>query len=249
MATVVMVHGAGNALWGPSSIKARWYPSLADGLAWHGVSIDEDDVAVAFYGDLFRADPERGYEPPLDIKATLASLADVLTAAEPGVDLDEMVKILAEQHLDRLLAQAGAYFADEGIRRAARQRVADTVGPDTRVLVAHSLGTVVAYESLCEHPEWAVTHFVTLGCPLAGDAVLEFVRPTARGGRGRFPGGLRSWTNIRNADDPACLNPVAERFSGAVDRLVDNGHRVHDPEPYLNNPVTGGAVAAGLAES
>jgi len=61
MATVVMVHGAGNALWGPSSIKARWYPALADGLAWHGVSIGEDDVAVAFYGDLFRADPERGY--------------------------------------------------------------------------------------------------------------------------------------------------------------------------------------------
>jgi hypothetical protein len=27
---------------------------------------------------------------------------------------------------------------------------------------------------------------------------------------------------------------------------VDNGHRVHDPEPYLNNRWTGQAVAAGL---
>ena len=51
---MVMVHGAGNALWGPASIKAKWYPALADGLAWHGATIAEDQVAVAFYGDLFR---------------------------------------------------------------------------------------------------------------------------------------------------------------------------------------------------
>ena len=246
MATVVMVHGAGNALWGPSSIKAKWYPALADGLAWHGVALPEDDVSVAFYGDLFRADPERGYEPPLDLAKTLSGVADLIKGADPHVDLDEMVKVLAEQHLDRLLAQVGAYFADEGIHRAAQRRIEEVVGPDTRVLVAHSLGTIVAYETLCRHPEWPVTHFVTLGSPLGGDIVLEFLAPAPEGGRGRFPGGLRSWTNVRNADDPACLHPLAERFPGAVDRVVDNGHRVHDPEPYLNNPVTGAAVAAGL---
>jgi len=52
-----MVHGAGNSLWGPASIRARWYPALSDGLAWHGVGVAESDVTVAFYGDLFRKDP------------------------------------------------------------------------------------------------------------------------------------------------------------------------------------------------
>ena len=38
------------------------------------------------------------------------------------------------------------------------------------------------------------------------------------------------------------------RFRGdVVEYKVDNGHRVHDPEPYLNNRWTGRAVAAGLA--
>jgi hypothetical protein len=29
---------------------------------------------------------------------------------------------------------------------------------------------------------------------------------------------------------------------------VDNGHRVHDPEPYLNNRWTGQAVAVALTD-
>jgi len=243
-----MVHGAGNALWGPASIKAKWYPALVDGLAWHGVSIAEDDVEVAFYGDLFRADPERGYEPPLDLKAALTTLSSVVESVDHDVDLDELVKSLAEQHLDRLLAQAGAYFADEGIRRGAKARVEGAVGEDTRVLIAHSLGTVVAYEALCENPTWPVTDFITIGSPLGGDIVFKCLEPVPDGAKGRFPEGLRRWTNVRNADDPACLHPLAERFEGAVvDREVSNGHRVHDPEPYLNNPVAGGAVAEGLA--
>ena len=74
MTRVVMVHGAGNDLWGPASIKAKWFPALADGLAWHGVEIEPADVQIAFYGDLFREDPERGYEPPVDKAAAIASI-------------------------------------------------------------------------------------------------------------------------------------------------------------------------------
>jgi len=79
--------------------------------------------------------------------------------------------------------------------------------------------------------------------------VAEFLDPPAEHGRGAFPGSLLAWTNVRNADDPACAHPVAAMFDGALDRVVDNGHRVHDPEPYLNNPVTGAAVAAALARA
>ncbi len=63
-----MVHGAGNSLWGPASIRARWYPALSDGLAWHGSGWRSPTCTVAFYGDLFRKDPERGYDPQFDLK-------------------------------------------------------------------------------------------------------------------------------------------------------------------------------------
>jgi len=243
-----MVHGAGNSLWGPASIRAKWYPALIDGLAWHGVEVDESDVEVAFYGDLFRKDPERGYDPQFDIKELLASASSVLAAHDPDVDLDELVKLLADQHLDRLLAQAGAYLERDDIRHRARARLEAVIGPDTEVVIAHSLGTVVSYETLCLHPEWEVNGLVTMGSPLGGDMILGLIDPAPVAGRGIFPAGARRWVNIRNADDPACIRPVTEVFDGPVtERLVDNGHRVHDPEPYLNNPTTGAAVAAMLA--
>jgi hypothetical protein len=123
MSRIVMVHGAGNDLWGPSSIKARWFPALADGLAWHGVEIDERDVTVAFYGDLFREDPQEGYEPAVDKAAAVATLESLVKRLDPHVDLDELTKMLAETHFDRLLAQAAAYLQQPSLRRASRARV------------------------------------------------------------------------------------------------------------------------------
>jgi hypothetical protein len=41
--------------------------------------------------------------------------------------------------------------------------------------------------------------------------------------------------------------PVRERFGDRVEEfLVDNGHRAHAAEPYLNSPPTGAAIAAAL---
>ncbi len=132
MAKIVMVHGAGNSLWGPASIKARWYPALCDGLAWHGVEVEEADVEVAFYGDLFRRDPERGYDPDLDLAALLSQASGVVSAGEHDLDLDELVKLLIDQHLDRLLAQAAAYLEQRppsGRRRGPGWRLSSAPTP------------------------------------------------------------------------------------------------------------------------
>ena len=37
MASIVLVHGAFNELWGPNELKARWLPAVRDGLWHHGV--------------------------------------------------------------------------------------------------------------------------------------------------------------------------------------------------------------------
>ncbi len=243
-----MVHGAGNDLWGPASIKARWLPALADGLAWHGVAIAPDEVTVAFYGDLFRGDPERGYVPPVDPAAALAEIEQVIAGVDPTIDLAELTKQLQENHFDRLLAQAAAYLQGPDLRAQAQARVEAAVSDDTRVVVAHSLGTLVAYETLCRHPEWGVTDLVTMGCPLASDLIHARLEPCPADGVGCWPGSVQTWTNVADPDDPAARAALGGCFAGSVtDRKVDNGHRVHDPEPYLNNPWTGRAVADGLA--
>lgn len=245
-----MVHGAGNDLWGPASIKAKWFPALVDGLAWHGVRIDEEDVEVAFYGDVFRPDPERGYLPPVDASKAIATVTSVIADHDPTVDLHELVKVLTEHHFDRLLAQAAAYIQQPEVREAAQARLEEVVGPDTELIIAHSLGTLVAYEALCAHPEWRVTSFVTVGCPLANDVVHPRLEPCPVAGQGIWPGSVRRWVNVADPNDPAAATPLAGRFEGQIAEFaVDNGHRAHDPEPYLNNRWTGEAVAAGLEGS
>jgi pimeloyl-ACP methyl ester carboxylesterase len=123
----------------------------------------------------------------------------------------------------------------------------ETVGPETQLIVAHSLGTLVAYEGLCAHPEWGVTTLITIGCPLANEVVHPWLEPCPVDGRGVWPGSVRRWVNVADRNDPAAASSLADRFDGrVVEFTVDNGHRAHDPEPYLNNRWTGEAVADAL---
>ena len=63
------------------------------------------------------------------------------------------------------LQQVRQYMTHPEVRQAVQDRVATEVGKDTRVVVGHSLGSVVAYEALCAHREWPVRALVTLGSP------------------------------------------------------------------------------------
>ncbi|QDI68576.1 hypothetical protein CD934_07710 [Streptomyces calvus] len=72
---------------------------------------------------------------------------------------------------DRLLIsnlkQVRRYFTEPELRDAVRARAAELITSDTRVVVGHSLGSVVAYEVLCAlRPERPPLTLVTLGSPL-----------------------------------------------------------------------------------
>jgi hypothetical protein len=45
----------------------------------------------------------------------------------------------------------------------------------------------------------------------------------------------------------ACESSLTDQFGPRVEEFViDNGHRAHSPEPYLNSRPTGAAIAAAL---
>jgi hypothetical protein len=160
---------------------------------------------------------------------------------------------LAERALLADLRQVRLYLADPKVRRAARERVAAVVDDATRVLVGHSLGTVVAYEALCAHPEWPVRTLVTLGAPL-GIRNLIFDRlqpppePAGKGLMGRWPGSVASWVNVADAGDVVALvKDLRPAFGARVECcMVSNGARAHAVSPYLAAPETGAAIMAGL---
>ena len=147
------------------------------------------------------------------------------------------------------LKQVRRYMTEPDLRAAAQARVAAAIGPDTRVVVAHSLGSVLAYEALCANPGWPVTDLVTVGSPLGVRSVIfDRLTPPPVDGVGAWPGGVECWTNIADPGDIVALPAIlADRFGQRVrDKRITNGVRMHDLLRYLTAPTTGTAIAEGL---
>lgn len=148
------------------------------------------------------------------------------------------------------LKQVRRYLTDPDLREQARARVWACIGPTTRVVVAHSLGSVVAYETLCAHPGHPVRALVTLGSPLGiANLVFDRLDPAPTQGRGRWPGPSDlAWTNIADQGDVVALTKdLRSQFGQDVQTaLVHNGAHAHAATAYLTDPLTGSAIAGGL---
>lgn len=280
MTRVVLVHGIAQQHKGPESLLTDWYPALSDGVTLNGGALDRKDVAMAFYGDLFRLPGHRGVGVPdwdaSDVEEGLEE--DLLLAwweaaakAEQPVPGPELAARGRTPHrvqraldalshsaffaglADRLLIsdarQVRRYFTDPDVRTAVRARLLDTLTERTEVVIAHSLGSVVAYETLCAHPELPDLTLITLGSPLAVHGlVLDRLDPPPYTDRARWPACVTRWTNIADRGDAVALNKeLAPVFGPRVtDRLVHNGAKAHDVRPYLTARETGEAVATAL---
>jgi predicted alpha/beta hydrolase family esterase len=229
MARVVLVHGAFNELWGPNELKARWLPAVRDGLWHHGIELEADDADKL-------------------IESTRAGIADALTDSDMGDSIAALCEAAGEATFDRTVDMIAMMTTEPDLRQRMQERVERLIGDDTRVVVAHSLGTAVSYTSLVNHPEWPIHTFVTLGSPLGVPAVFDSVVVHKEAdGTGAWPGSVQRWVNVRAHRDKAASVSLAERFGPRVEEcFIDNGHRAHAPEPYLNAGPTGAAVAEAL---
>ena len=170
---------------------------------------------------------------------------DVLSRSKFFASIAESV----EEYIVADLKQVTAYFRDTDVRGKIQARVAKAVGDDTRVMVGHSLGSVVAYECLCAHPEWGVRTLVTLGSPLGiRNLVFDQLSPRPVGGQGAWPGSVLRWFNIADRGDiVALVKDLRAGFGDKVENyLVHNGSDAHSVRPYLTAKETGNAVASGL---
>lgn len=241
---------------------------------------DHVDLDIAFYGDLFRPKGTKAVGgPPLDatditdevdrelLDAWWAEAArvDHVPGLEAGTKARTPVWVqralnalsssaffagVSQHMLIADLRQVRLFLTDPRVKARVLERVAAVVTPDTQVIIGHSLGSVVAYEALCAHPEWAVRALVTIGSPL-GVANIVFDRLTPRpvGERGEWPGSIAAWTNIADGGDVVALQKALMRQFGprVRDILIYNGATAHDVIPYLTAEETGSAVAAGLS--
>ncbi len=269
-AEVVGVHGIGNRQPGRTPGEAaailggRWTPALRRGL---GVG-SQGDAVVAYYAHQLAGETAQGVGDPaqltepeqqllLDWAAALGAPTEVAQGrlTQPArVAADWIARRFGLDHAYvRLLVttfcrEVCTYLTDPDRRAAVRDTVADTITTARpRVLLAHSLGSVVAYETLWARPDLPVELLVTLGSPLGmPDVVFDRLQPGPTQGRGRRPPGVRRWINIADPGDIIAVpRGLATSFTGIGADLttpigVFNFHKVTG---YLSCTTTAAALA------
>jgi hypothetical protein len=200
------------------------------------------DLSVAYYGQ--HVNP--GFADDLAMLGSRerAILADWVAQFGPDLDPMEAAEWLARTYgpATRLFGLAFArevhtYFSDPQCREAARIAVAKAiVGRRPDVLVAHSLGSVVAYETLWAHQDCDVPLLVTLGSPLAMPGI---VRNRLEHGEAARPPRVRRWVNLADVADIVALpsSGLGARFDG-VERdipIAAGMWEFHTPGAYLRS--------------
>jgi hypothetical protein len=134
-----------------------------------------------------------------------------------------------------------AYLSDQVIRAKINQGVRQALTPGVpTVVVAHSLGSVVAYTLLKEEGKaagWDVPLLVTVGSPLSVTAIKKAVAPN------KHPACVGKWLNALDPRDTVALYPM-DRANFPIDPLIENKVDVenktenrHGISGYLDDPV------------
>lgn len=150
----------------------------------------------------------------------------------------------------RFFGELNTYFTEAGRRDQVIADVAaaiDGFGP--RVVIAHSLGSVVAYETLWSRPHPEIDLLLTLGSPLAmPDIVFDRLAPH-HGPRG-IPPGVKRWINVADTGDLIAIpvGGIAKHFTGLTADLTERigAFAFHRVTEYLSSRSVAGILSAHL---
>lgn len=178
----------------------------ADGIATRGAVADDyaaflEDVAIQLShddkvthreieGELGAVPGTRGPENWEWVQAVIRAI----DRRTPGV---------SDYSIGKLLRDVFVYVNDSRTRREINRIVAAALTTEPTVIVAHSLGTVVAYEVLREHVGNSVPRLITVGSPLGIRAIRDKLATPLT-----VPVGVRDWYNAFDDRDVVALYPL-----------------------------------------
>lgn len=257
MTRVVGVHGIRKYHYFANNGRSAELAATAISADWSTwLSYPSDRLQVAYYAHLLhRGAPQGAADDPAMLTPTaqgiLVSLVDELIGT-PRLAQGERTAG-ARAAADWLTRHCGAvtravvlafcrevdtYLSDQRRRVKVRDAVATAVrAHEPTVLIAHSLGSVVAYETLWAHRDLAVDLLITIGSPLAlPKAVFPRLVPGPVDERGARPPGARCWINMADVGDVVAIprGGLGDYFSGVKDVDVVIGKTAfHSAQYYL----------------
>ncbi len=213
---ILLVHGRGMLASDTAATRKMWLNALAAG----GKTItslpllSERDVRVVWYADVLdprsaagcdyaatdtRTRRNAAIDPDLKaLVATVGSLFDMITSVVADTE--------SISHLRALSADA-SFLADSRKRCASEQRLADAIDRARRegrpvILVAHSLGSLVAYDYLSARSDTGlVQRFITVGSMVGSTELRQLLIGGDASDTLTRPAGVKSWTNVRHEND------------------------------------------------
>jgi pimeloyl-ACP methyl ester carboxylesterase len=178
-----------------------------------------------------------------------------------------LMPILPTWHIDFMLEGTRAYLENKnGTAVQIRERLSSLMrttlvdeGRDV-LIIAHSLGSVIAYDLLASQPKWMGSlsvQLLTLGSPLG----LGYVQARVLGAMKVFPTAISRWDNISAYGDMVSLDATLQDdfikmielgvletitdITGILARYQDvNGANPHKSYGYLANPTVAALIAA-----
>ena len=274
---VLGVHGVHSHQPGltPEQASARiagwWKDALLAGL---DISADDSSrllVDVAYYAHRLHTGTAQGDEEPDllpdDLQQQIIEWARLLGAPDATAQgwltapARAAIAWIARHHgLDHrplsiltnaLFREVNRYFTDPEARVAARTEVCEAIErTHPRVLIAHSLGSVLAYEALWTHEHPPIELFLTLGSPLAIPGIVYDRLADHPGPRARPPGVTR-WINLADPGDVIAIprGDIPRRFTGATDHPTKQIglFSYHQATKYLAGTATAEILAAHLS--
>lgn len=236
---IIVVHGRGSK---PSkACKLRYVREVlaesvrrVDPRAGRWLAAHPETIRLAYHADLFRRITGEGVEPCASFREPIdrlykdsrrcptwlmfrAALQDV--GVDAAVFLTRFIKPLQRR---RLLASQFRdimrYFRNRAFAARVRERLKALLVPSLRrreriVLIAHSLGSVVAYDVLWElshSPAHAalhgrcIEHLITMGSPLGDRTVKSLLLGWRAPMQHRYPTNVARWANLSARGDAIC---------------------------------------------
>jgi pimeloyl-ACP methyl ester carboxylesterase len=158
---------------------------------------------------------------------------DIIQKGKEWLGLDPVSNVV----LERKLPDLDKYYTSEENRRVLRTMVRTAIEENRNkriMLIAHSMGSIIAYDALRElgqaDTRSQVENFVTIGSPLGLPTVAVNISQEWR--LLRTPSVVRRWVNLADPRDPVAFDPHLTNDYEANDQ----GVRVED-DLILNNYV------------
>ncbi|MER6783708.1 hypothetical protein ABT330_03435 [Streptomyces sp. NPDC000658] len=263
MADVVVVHGIFANRSSRDEMGDTWLEALREGL--RNVRFREADsltIECVFYGHLYndgKAGPSWQYEvgdlaPGLEQELLIAFAESVDDPARDevgkagyaprtvqwAIDFLQARKVLGGTNARILgfVKQVARYLRDPEFKKKVQAEFSAAMETGPRAVVAHSLGSVVAYDWLRSHGPTTAKTLVTLGSPLGLRPVLRELHPYLDACPAPWPAGIDTWANVAAKEDVvATVKKLNGLFAGEIHDLSAANSRggAHDALVYLKN--------------